>query len=164
MPDTLKALLLLLQDSALGAAMRSAAFLYPIVESIHIIGIALLVGPAFLFDLRILGVGRNTVSAMTAARVLLPVSRIGIAIAVLTGVALLSAQATSVASSGAAPWKLGLLILAGVNVLIFHLGPHGRVDRWEEAAAAPLAARVCAALSLILWTGVILAGRLIAYT
>jgi hypothetical protein len=104
------------------------------------------------------------VSVTTAARNLLPVSHIGFAIAVITGLALLSAQATVVAGTGAAPWKLGLLILACVNVVVFHYGIYRRVNEWTDAAVTPVAARVGAGVSLIAWTGVIFAGRLLAYT
>lgn len=160
----LNSLLMLLQSSALGEAVRNAQYLYPVLEAIHIMGIALLVGPAFTFDLRLLGVGHRVVSVTTAARNLLPVSHIGMAIAVTTGIALLSAQATVVAGTGAAPWKFALLILACLNVLMFHYGIYRRVDEWTDAAVTPVAARVGAGVSLIAWTGVIFAGRLLAYT
>ncbi|ASP74857.1 hypothetical protein CDO28_23730 (plasmid) [Sinorhizobium meliloti] len=164
MLDLLNSLLMLLQSSALGEAVRNAQYLYPVLEAIHIMGIALLVGPAFTFDLRLLGVGHCVVSVTTAARNLLPVSHIGMAIAVTTGIALLSAQATVVAGTGAAPWKFALLILACLNVLMFHYGIYRRVDEWTDAAVTPVAARVGAGVSLIAWTGVIFAGRLLAYT
>jgi hypothetical protein len=163
MPDWLDALLRWLQGSALGEAVRGTPFLYPAFESLHILGIAVLVGPAFAFDLRLLGVARPVVAATTAARYLLPVSHVGLAIAVASGVGLLSAQATVVAESAAAPWKLGLLVVAGLNVLVFHRGVYRRVNQWADAPSAPLAARVAACVSLITWTGVILAGRLLAY-
>lgn len=85
-------------------------------------------------------------------------------IAVVTGIALLSAQATVVASSGAAPWKFGLLLLSCLNVPIFHYAVYRQVDEWNDAASSPLAVRVVAAISLISWTGVVYAGRLLAYT
>src|SRR5689334_2584671 len=164
MLDWLNRLLKLLQSSALGEAVRGAEYLYPVLEAAHILGIALLVGPAFTFDLRLLGVGHRAVSVTSAARNLLPVSHIGFAIVVVTGIALLSAQATVIAGTGAAPWKFGLLILACLNVLVFHGGIYRRVSEWSDAAATPIAARVSAAASLIAWTGVILAGRLLAYS
>src|SRR5689334_5055956 len=142
MPDWLTSLLKLLQGSALGEAMRGAEYLYPVLEASHILGIALLVGPAFTFDLRLLGIGHRAVSVTSAARNLLPVSHIGFAIAVVTGIALLSAQATVVAGTGAAPWKFGLLILACLNVSVFHGGIYRRVNEWTEAAVTPVAARV----------------------
>lgn len=160
----LNSLLMLLQGSALGETVRSAPYLYPVLESIHILGIALLVGPAFTFDFRLLGVGHRFVSIPAAARYLLPVCHIGLAIAVITGIALLSAQATVVARTEAAPWKFGLLILASLNVAVFHCGVYRRVDEWADAAVTPIAARVGGGISLIAWTGVIFAGRLLAYT
>lgn len=164
MPELLTSLLKLLQGSALGEAVRSVEYLYPILEASHILAIALLVGPAFTFDLRLLGVGHRVLPVTTAARNLLPISRAGFAIAVLTGLALLSAQATVVAGTGAAPWKFGLLGLACLNVLVFHCGIYRRVHEWTNAAVTPVAARTGAGVSLIVWTGVIFAGRLLAYT
>jgi hypothetical protein len=164
MRDLLNSLLKMLQDSALGEAVRSAEYLYPVLESSHILGIALLVGPAFTFDLRLLGVGHRAVSVTAAARSMLPLSHIGFAIALVTGIALLSTQATVVAGTGAAPWKFGLLLLACLNVLVFHYGVYRSVNAWTDAAVTPVAARLGAGVSLIAWTGVIFAGRLLAYT
>lgn len=82
---------------------------------------------------------------------------------VASGVALLGAQAVGVASSAAAPWKLGLLLLAGMNVLVFHRGIYRRVDEWADADARPVAARISAVESMTTWTGVIFAGRFLAY-
>lgn len=163
MADLLTSVLIFLQTSTLGEIVRNAAYVYPFLEAVHIVGIALLVGPAFAFDFRVLGVGSRFVSISTAAHLLLPVSHVGLAIAAATGIALLSAQATVVANSGAAPWKFGLLILAGLNIVIFHhviyRGGMGRVD-----AEAPIRARISAAVSLATWTCIIFAGRLLAYT
>lgn len=160
----LNSLLMLLQSSALGDLVRNAQYIYPLLEAIHILGIALLVGPAFAFDLRLLGVANRVVTVTTAARHLLPVAHVGLAIAFATGIALLSAQATVVANTGAAPWKFGLLILAGLNVPIFHYGIYRRVDEWAEAAVTPIAARAAAIVSMVAWIGVIIGGRLLAYT
>jgi hypothetical protein len=160
----LNSLLMLLQGSALGDMVRNAQYLYPLLEAIHILGITLLVGPAFAFDLRLLGLANRVMPVTTAARHLLPLSHVGLAIAFATGVALLSAQATVVANTGAAPWKFGLLILAGLNVPIFHYGVYRRVDEWTDSAVTPIAARAAAVVSMVAWMGVILAGRLLAYT
>jgi hypothetical protein len=164
MAELLHWLLTQLQSSALGDAVRNAPYLYAMLEAVHIVGIAVLVGPAFAFDLRLLGVGHRFVSVGAAARTLLPVSHVGLAIAFVTGIALLSAQATVVARTSAAPWKLGLLILAGLNVLVFHTSTTRRLAEWTSSAITPVAARIAAILSLIAWTGIIFVGRLLAYT
>lgn len=163
MPEWLEQFLRLLQDSPLGDAVRTTPFMYATLESLHILGIAVLVGPAFAFDLRLLGVGRRLVSVTTAARYLLPVSHVGLAIAIATGLGLFSAQAVGVAGSGAAPWKLGLLLVAGLNVLVFHRGVFRRVADWADASRTPAAARVSGVVSMTTWTGVIFAGRFLAY-
>lgn len=163
MPNWFNTWLMLLQNSALGETVRSAQYLYPILESIHILGIALLVGAAFSFDLRLLGMGQRNLAVTTAARCLLPVSHIGLAIAASTGVALLSAQATVVATAAAAPWKLGLIVVAGINVVVFHHGIYRTVANWDLHAPVPLFAKVSALISMFVWTGVIIAGRFLAY-
>ena len=164
MADLLNSVLMMLQSSPLGAIVRNAGFVYPILEAVHILGIALLVGPAFTFDFRVLGFARRIVSVSTAGRYLLPVSHIGLAVTAVTGIALLSAQATVIAITGAAPWKFGLLIFAGINVAVFHGGAYRSVDLWKDLAVTPVAARAGAAVSLVTWTGIIFAGRLLAYT
>lgn len=145
----LDSLLKLLQASALGQTVRSAAYVYPALEAVHILGI---------------GLGHRVVSVTAAARGLLPLSRLGFAIAMITGLALLSAQATMVAAAGTAPWKLGLLILACLNVLVFHFGIYRRVSDWDTDPSPPVAARAAAVVSLIAWTGMIFAGRFLAYS
>lgn len=163
MSDLLHAWLMLLQDSALGETVRNTQYLYPVLESIHILGIALLVGPAFTFDLRLLGAGRHIMAVTTAARSLLPVSHIGLAIVSFTGIALLSAQVTVVAAAVAAPWKLGLILVAGINVLVFHKGIYRTVADWDLDDLPPLLAKISALVSAFVWTGVIVAGRFLAY-
>ncbi|MCY1299513.1 hypothetical protein D9M70_490420 [compost metagenome] len=163
MPDLLNAWLMLLQDSPLGETVRNAQYLYPVLESIHILGIALLVGPAFTFDLRLLGAGLRIVPVTTAARYLLPLCHSGLGIVATTGIALLSAQATVVAAAEAAPWKLGLIVVAGINVLVFHKGIYRTVTDWDLHAPPPLPAKVSALVSAFVWTGVIVAGRFLAY-
>ncbi|YCI06342.1 hypothetical protein M1D34_30525 (plasmid) [Ensifer sp. D2-11] len=79
MPDLLNSFLMTLQSSALGDVVRNARYLYPVLEAIHILGIALLVGPAYAFDFRLLGIGHRFVSVTTAERYLLPVSHAGLA-------------------------------------------------------------------------------------
>ncbi|QHC58728.1 DUF6644 family protein [Rathayibacter sp. VKM Ac-2760] len=164
MPIWLENILQWLQGSMLGESVRGTPFLYPTLESLHILGIAVLIGPAFAFDLRLLGVGSRVVSVTTAARYLLPVSHVGLVIALVTGVALFSAQTTVIAGAGAAPWKLGLLLVAVVNVLAFHRGVYRRVPEWADAATTPIAARIAAGVSVSAWTGVVFAGRFLAYT
>jgi hypothetical protein len=153
-----------LEGSGLGEAVRTTPLVYSSLESVHILGIALLVGPALAFDLRLLGVGRQLLPVTAAARHLLPLARFGFALAVASGVVMFVSGAVAVGNSGAAPWKLGLLIVAGVNIAVFHWGAFRRVDGWDIEVPSPARARVAAVVSIVVWSAVIAAGRLLAYT
>ncbi|RJL35536.1 hypothetical protein [Bailinhaonella thermotolerans] len=144
--------------------VRQTPWVYASLEIVHLLGLALLVGPAALFDLRLLGAGRRAISVSAAARRLLPVARAGFAAAAVSGAAMFAAGAREIAGAGAAPVKLALLGVAGVNVALFHLGVYRRVGAWDGDLRPPVAARVAGGVSLGAWAGVVAAGRLIAYT
>jgi hypothetical protein len=153
-----------LERSGLGEAVRTTPLVYSSLESAHILGVALLVGPALAFDLRLLGVGRQTLPVTTAARHLLPLARFGCVLAAVTGAVMFVSGAVAVGNSGAAPWKLGLLIVAGTNVAVFHRLAYRGVHTWDIGVPAPVGARIAATVSILVWCAVIAAGRLLAYT
>ncbi|WP_285313980.1 hypothetical protein [Pseudarthrobacter sp. fls2-241-R2A-168] len=153
-----------LEDGPVAEAIRGTAYLYPVLESIHIIGIALLIGPAAAFDLRLLGLGRQELRVTTAADWLLPLSRLGFVIAATTGIVMFLSAASLMADRGSAPWKLGLLLIAGLNILIFHRHTYRNVPDWDLGRPSPWPARMTAVISFASWSGVTLAGRLLAYT
>lgn len=144
-------------------AVRSGQWTYPMAESLHVVGIAVMVGAAMLFDLRLLGAAGRHVSVTSAARWLLPVCWAGFGLVALTGLLMFSANATLLAENSAMQLKLALILLAGVNALVFRLGPYRHVAAWNTAAAAPLPAKGVAVVSLLTWTIVTVCGRMIAY-
>jgi hypothetical protein len=152
-----------LESSSIGHAVRATPSLYPVLESLHILGIAILVGSALAVDLRLLGVARTVLPVTTVMRYLLPLSHIGFLLVALTGTAMITAVAVSVSSSPAAPWKLGLILVAGANILVFHTGVYRSVQRWDLNARTPLRAQIAAIVSAFTWMGVIIAGRFLAY-
>jgi hypothetical protein len=148
-----------LEHSALGAAMRQSVFLYPAVETLHIIGLALLVGSIAVFDLRVLGAFRAA-SLPALARVALPVAIAGFALAVPMGLLLFTTEATHIWVNPAFKAKLAFIGVGLANAGIF------RLVAWRdvvEGAALPASARIGAAVSLLAWLGAIAGGRLIAY-
>jgi len=151
-----------LETTALAGAMRHWLWLYPIVEIVHIVGFVVLVGAAVMFDLRLLGVSRALpVSAMAGHH--LPWARAALILVVPSGLMMFMAHATEFADNPAFRVKLILLAAAGLNALLFHRGAFRKVDAWEAGQAVPLTARAAAVASLVLWVGVISAGRLLAY-
>jgi len=150
-----------LESSGLGQMMRRSAWMYPIVEIIHIVGFVILVGAVVMFDLRVLGLGRG-LPVPALARHLLRWSWVGLALVVPAGLMMFTAHATEFATNPAFLLKLTLLATAAVNVAFFHMVPYRSVGAWD-IAGAPGAARAAAVLSMVIWIGVITCGRLIAY-
>jgi hypothetical protein len=150
-----------LEMSAVGEAMRQSLMLYPAVETLHIMGFSILVGSIVAFDLRVLGFGRG-IALEAAAKHLLRVAWVGFLVAVPMGILLFATEATSIAENPSFQVKMALILLAGINMIAFHLGPWRRVTAWA-GGMAPAAARNGAALSIALWLGVVAGGRLIAY-
>jgi hypothetical protein len=74
------------------------------------------------------------------------------------------AHASDLMGNPVFPVKICLILLAGANAGIFHAGVFRGAAQWDVDAMPPLAARVAAALSLLLWIAVIACGRLLAYT
>ena len=139
--------------------MRDGAWLYPLVEIVHIVGFTVLVGAVAMFDLRLLGFGR-AVPVLALARHLLPWSWAALLLIVPSGVLLFATQ-PELLDNRVFLLKLVLLGAAGGNALAFHVGPWRVAACWP--AKAPLRARLHAALSLLLWIAVIACGRLLAY-
>ena len=161
-PPTGAAWLVWLETSAVAVAMRQWTWLYPIVEIVHIVGFVVLVGAAIMFDLRLLGVSR-ALPVTGMERHLLRIARLSLLLVVPSGLLMFAAHATEMADNPAFRLKLVLLLAAAANAGVFRRAPFRSVTRWDRHARAPLPARVAAALSLILWIGVITCGRLLAY-
>ena len=155
-----ESIFLALQESALGHAMRSSPALYPAVEILHIIGFVVLVGSILALDLRLLGFGR-AIAIQPMAQLLLPVSRAGFVLAVSMGLLLFSADASHVVKNPAFQAKALLVAAAMVNIVIAHAVPWRDVAKWRDEASG--GAKATALISILLWLGVVCAGRLIAY-
>lgn len=160
--ETEAGLLAWLESTQLSVWVRDATWAYPLIETAHILGFTVLVGSAFMFDLRLLGVA-PALPVVAAARHLLRWSRLSLIIVLPTGLLLFMTQATETWANAAFRLKLLLLCLAALNALFFHLWTFRSLEKLESLGRIPLAAKASALLSLILWTGVITCGRLIAY-
>lgn len=150
------------EQSALATAMRQELWLYPAVEILHIWGFVVLVGSIAMLDLRLLGLSRE-ISVRLLSRHLLPWTLGALLVIVPTGLLMFMAHAGEFISNRAFVLKLMLIFSAGINAAVLHLGPYRTVQQWDSGVAAPAAVRLQAALSLLIWMGVISCGRLLAY-
>ena len=162
MPDLLPFCRWLEQTSA-GAAVRQSLWLFPAIETVHLLGMAALVGTISAFDFRLLGwmLRRERVSQL--GRRLLPWAWAGFAVQVITGMLLFASEAVKVYSNPAFRLKMVLLLLAGVHALIFHLTVYRNVATWDDSAVLPAKARVAGLISILLWIGIVAAGRFIGF-
>ncbi len=151
-----------LEATWLADVLRREPLLYPLLEVVHILGFVVLVGAAVMFDLRLLGLSRR-LPVTELAQHLLPWARRGLAVAVPSGALLFITQATQLGRSPVFGLKLTLLALAGLNAARFHRSVFHSARTWDTEVATPPAARVASVVSLLLWTGVITCGRLLAY-
>ncbi|HUQ75123.1 MAG TPA: DUF6644 family protein [Burkholderiales bacterium] len=155
-----------LEASGLGQAMRQWLWLYPAVETIHILGIALLFGSIAVLDLRLLGVSRS-VPVRSLARHVLPWSAASFLLIVPSGLAMFVAHASEFISSPVFAIKMCLIMAAGLNAALFHAITFRTADVWDSdemrKLGPPPSARLAGALSLALWASVIACGRLLAY-
>jgi hypothetical protein len=154
--------LIWLENSALSAVIRQWLWLYPIVETVHILSLAILFGSVAMFDLRLLGFSCHLL-VTDMARHLLPWSYMGFGFVVLSGFLMFAIDATEIAANPAFRLKLLLILGTGINAVVFHGGPYKSVKMWNRGVEAPIVVKMIAVLSLVLWTAVIICGRLIAY-
>ncbi len=162
MPTAGAAWLRWLESTAVAVAMRESTWLYPAVETAHILGFVVLVGSAAMFDLRLLGLSR-AIPVSGLARHLLPWARLGLALAFPTGLLMFITEATTTAANPAFQVKLALIVAAILNATVFHRWAFKSVKYWDRDAPTPPSAKAAGVVSLALWTTVIACGRLIAY-
>jgi hypothetical protein len=151
-----------LEASGLGQAMRQSLWLYPAVETAHLVGIALLVGSIAVLDLRLLGLSRALPVRRLAGHVL-PWSIGSFALILPSGLAMFVAHAGDLIASPVFALKMCLVFAAGINAAVFHAAVFRGAAGWDVDVMPPLAARAAAALSLALWIAVVTCGRLLAY-
>jgi len=153
----------LLQESPLALAFRESSYMYPIVEGSHVLSLALSVGMIMWFDLRLLGVTMRKDSVSNVFEQVRPWMILGFTLMFITGAMLFSAHAVDAYESTYFRVKVGLLVLGALNVLLFHSTIDRARSHWDTSEIPPLRARVAGGLSLVLWFGIIAAGRIMAF-
>ena len=136
---------------------------FPMLESIHVITATIVVGSLLMVDLRLLGLAARQYSVSVMSRELVPWTWGAFVISCITGFGMFITRAFSHVDNPAMQWKMGLLVLAGANMAYFHFRIYRSVDEWNDALSIPVAAKAAGALSLLLWSGVMLAGRWVGH-
>jgi hypothetical protein len=158
------AILQWLEASALATRIRESLYLFPFLESIHVIGLALVFGTIAIIDLRLLGTASTERPFKRMASDILKWTWGAFALTAVTGSLMFLTNAGVYYHNFYFRTKMALLVLAAVNMLSFELTLGRTAHRWDKATAAPPAGRAVAVLSLVIWISVIFAGRLIGFT
>ena len=153
-----------LQKTSLAVHIRDSLLLFPLLESAHVIGLAMVVGTVVIIDLRLLGLATMHRSFQRLAYETLPWTIGAFTLTAVTGVLMFTTNATVYFYNGYFRAKVALIVLAALNALVFELTTRRRVVQWDLEAVPPRGARAAAVVSLAIWIGVIVAGRMIGFT
>jgi hypothetical protein len=162
-PVPLKTLCHDLQDLGFATSIRESDWLFPTIETVHVLALALVVGSIMMVDLRLLGLAykRRPISELMTE--VLPWTWSAFVVAVVAGSLMFSSKAVTYYDSLAFRIKMICLVLAGLNMLCFHLFTYQHVAE-SDHRPVPLAAKCAGALSLMLWMAIVASGRWIGFT
>lgn len=152
-----------LESTSPAIAISESSWLFPGIESIHVLAITLVVGSITMVDLRLLGINLLEHSAGEVIADVLPWTWISFVVAACSGALLFSSNATHY--WGTVPFRAKMLVLAlaGLNMVLFHATTFRSIDVWGRGKLTPLAAKVSGGVSLGLWIGVVSLGRWIGF-
>lgn len=153
-----------IEYSSLGTTIAESTWMFPTIETFHVMTLVTVIGTIALVDLRLVGVKGHALRLSQLARDTLPWTWGAFMLAAITGLLMFISKASSYMINPWFLWKMSLLALAGFNMMYFHLTTWRTVDHWELDPSFPAAARVAGWLSLIFWLGVVFCGRMIGFT
>jgi hypothetical protein len=152
-----------LESTPGSVALHESIWGYPIVESVHVLTLCLFLGLAVMVDLRLLGKTMVRTPASEVMRRLLPWEIAGFVVMVISGSLLFYAIPVKTYLNIFFRLKVVFLLLAGLNVAVFHRSVSRNMGKWDLDPVPPFRARLAGGLSLALWAAIVVAGRMIAY-
>ena len=159
--SALDVLEVVLRTSPVGRFVRTSQFAWPILESLHFMGMSVLIGTIGLFDLRLLGFARGIPYA--ALHRLIPLGISAYTLNILTGLCFLAGTPDQYLWNPAFRFKVVFMAVAGLNVVFFYTRVFRRLQELPPDSPPPFGARVAGAVSLTMWIGVMSAGRLLTF-
>jgi hypothetical protein len=152
-----------LQSMGWTTALRESALAYPIILSLHLIGIGLFGSMVAMTDFRLLGIGMKGQKIADIHGQLRPWKHLGLTLVVVCGVLLASSKAATYWPNPYFKGKLVLLGLVGIHALVFRPSVYSRLAEFDRAGVIPGSAKLAAVLSLAMWVGLVTCGRMIGY-
>ena len=152
-----------LEQTPIGSSVRESLWLFPAVETVHLLGMTVLVAAVGTFDLRLLGLAIRGMRVSELARKLFPWAWTAFAVQVVTGFLLFSSEATKMVVNPAFRIKMILIGLGGIHAFIFRWIACRDMTGWEPERETPKRAKIAGLVSILLWVGVVAAGRWIGF-
>ena len=143
------------------AQFMNGTWQWPIAESLHFMGLCMLMGTVGLFDLRLMGFGKRI--PFSAMHRMIPWGVAGFFINFLTGICFLANASNQYMYNPSFQMKMLSMSIAGVNVLLFYTTMFRKVSTLGPGEQAPMAARIMGGVSLAAWISVIACGRLLTF-
>ena len=152
-----------LQEMELATALRESGLVYPIIMSTHLAGMGIFGGLILITDLRLLGVAMRGTSITDLVTQFRMWKRLGLVMVAGCGILLAWAKAEQYSVNPYFWTKIVLLTLVGIHARVFRDSVYHNTEELDRATVIPTQAKLAAGLSMILWVGLVSAGRLIAY-
>ena len=152
-----------LSQAPQSAVMRESVWAFPVALVNHLVGLVLLVGIRLPLDLRLMGWAFAGIPVSQLANRTAPFALVGAIVTVVSGMALFSTDPARMASN---PWfmfKIAVLAAALANAWFFHAVLARRIQEWDTATDLPVTVQASGLASILLWTLLIVAGRLVAF-
>lgn len=148
-----------LESFEVSRVIRESQWVFPMIEALHVVTLAITVGSIALLDLRLLGWGLKDRSIVATARDALPWTWTAFFATVVSGFFMFASAASYYVIIPAFRYKVLFLVLAGANMLVLHFTAWREVADWSEAPRAPAGVRAAAVLSLVFWSLAVTFGR-----
>ncbi|HUA01021.1 MAG TPA: DUF6644 family protein [Candidatus Aquilonibacter sp.] len=153
-----------LENTQVATSIRESTWLFPTVETIHVLCILIVVGSIAMFDLRLLNLSSRDRSVTEVYDDVMPWTRAAFVGAVIAGGLLFSSSATKYYHNVPFRLKMLTLLLAGLNTAYFEFWTRRSIADWNNAPRTPLSVRLAGGISLALWILVVACGRWIGFT
>jgi uncharacterized membrane protein len=144
-------------------ALHESIWVYPIVESVHVLTLCMFLGLTVIVDLRLLGASLSTTPVSQVLRRFAPWMFSGFALMVASGVLLFYAAPVRTYLNIFFRLKMTFLLMAGLNIAVFQFTTSRTMAQWDQDRTPPMSVRLAGGLSLALWAAIAVCGRMIAY-